>query len=302
MGKSITCKLGNGNLIDFWNYHWVGLQPLKVSFSSLFGAIQNVSGSILSSGYWVDGKWCWKVVSETDLLPSLAKEELNQLLIILAELQPFPNSLDSFSWWRNSAGFSAKSVYKWLSGSSSLGTMQNSINPSVFKKLWKVVVPSNIKFFGWRLLLDRLPKRIQLGKRGVILPNGSSCPFCSNEEESAIHLFFHCSASVQLWSKVFVWLRIPLYNLQGSVLENFGMFMYPIGNTNDKFWRILWLAATWTLWKARNDLIFNNITFDLNVLYYRLKSTLWDWLGFCNIDSIDFSLEDWLINPVECVI
>src|SRR4051812_21022365 len=122
-----------------------------------------------------------KVVSENALLSSLAREELNQLLIILAELQPFPNSLDSFSWWRDSAGFSVKSVYKWLSGSISSGTMKNYIHPSPFKKLWKVAVPSNIKFFDWRLLLDRLPTRIQLGKMGVILPNGASCPFCSNE-------------------------------------------------------------------------------------------------------------------------
>ncbi|XP_058750884.1 uncharacterized protein LOC131623907 [Vicia villosa] len=274
---------------------------LKVSFLTLFVAIQNATGSILSSGYWVDGKWCWKLVSETDLLPALASEELSNLLTILAELHPLPNELDSFIWWRDSAGFSVKSVYKWLSGSSLSGTMQNSANSSIFKKLWKVAVPSNIKFFGWRLLLDRLPTCIQLGKRGVILPNDCSCPFCSNVEESAIHLFFHCSVSVQLWTKTFVWLRIPLYNLQGSVLENFGSFVYPIGNLNDKFWRILWLAATWILWKVRNDLIFNNIAFDLNVLFCRLKATLWDWLGFCNRVSMEFSWEDWLINPAECL-
>lgn len=54
-------------------------------------------------------------------------------------------------------------------------------------------MPSKLKLFGRRLLLNALPTRSELCKRGMKhVLNGSLCPLCGVNEESVSHLFFGC--------------------------------------------------------------------------------------------------------------
>lgn len=51
---------------------------------------------------------------------------------------------------------------------------------TVLKKLWKSKVPSKIKVFGWRLVLNRLPSRVQLFKRGFLHSGMIKHVFCAS--------------------------------------------------------------------------------------------------------------------------
>ncbi|PNX80416.1 hypothetical protein L195_g036415, partial [Trifolium pratense] len=76
-----------------------------------------------------------------------------------------------------------------------------------FSRLWKSDVPSKIIVFGWRLLLNRLPTRTALHRRGILSnPFESSCVFCFRHMEDETHLFFSCYFSKVVWCKVLNWL------------------------------------------------------------------------------------------------
>lgn len=48
----------------------------------------------------------------------------------------------------------------------------------VMKVIWNAKVPSKLKLFGWRLIQDRLPTRMQLSKRDIIhSPHDKVCVF-----------------------------------------------------------------------------------------------------------------------------
>lgn len=45
--------------------------------------------------------------------------------------------------------------------------------------------------FGWRVLLDRIPARVNLALRNVLSPEASRlCVMCNRKEESALHFFY----------------------------------------------------------------------------------------------------------------
>lgn len=71
------------------------------------------------------------------------------------------------------------------------------IGPSFpWKNLWSLKLPSKIKIFSWKLLLD-LPTRQRLSRwDSSIQP---LCPLCWNAPETVDHLFATCSFVKMLW-------------------------------------------------------------------------------------------------------
>ncbi|KAJ0455782.1 putative reverse transcriptase zinc-binding domain-containing protein [Helianthus annuus] len=76
---------------------------------------------------------------------------------------------------------------------------------------WKGWVPLKCKIMVWRVLLNRLPTRVELIKRGITLPS-DSCILCDSELETTIHLFTGCFFSAEIWSRIEFWCRLsPIY-------------------------------------------------------------------------------------------
>ncbi|TYI38301.1 hypothetical protein ES332_A02G016800v1 [Gossypium tomentosum] len=122
------------------------------------------------------------------------------------------------------------------------------------------------------LAINRIPTKEFLVKRGVNLQNISiSCPWCKRDPESASHLFFKGKFIESFWIKIFNCWRIS-------------------------FWLIPIPAACWTVWLARNGLVFERRRMAL--LWIRsvydevmLQENFW-WmcLNRCRIDSIKSKL------------
>lgn len=70
-------------------------------------------------------------------------------------------------------------------------------------QLWKLKVPSNIKGFVRKLSYIVCKN---LSKRNII-PVGlkNLCNLCCLEVESAMHLFFECRRTHDLWNKCYTW-------------------------------------------------------------------------------------------------
>jgi hypothetical protein len=75
------------------------------------------------------------------------------------------------------------------------------------KKLWRTDIPSKVNVFGWWLLLGRLPTRLALYRRGVLVnPQDLLCVFCSLVGEDIPHLFFSCNFTKNIWNEVSTWI------------------------------------------------------------------------------------------------
>jgi hypothetical protein len=87
--------------------------------------------------------------------------------------------------------FSIKSCYNLLLDFCQAVVLEQEVLEAI-RKLWKNDVPSKIKVFGWRLLLQRLPTREALHNRGILNNHFDlSCVFCLQHIEDCAHLFFH---------------------------------------------------------------------------------------------------------------
>jgi hypothetical protein len=80
-----------------------------------------------------------------------------------------------------------------------------------------------------------------------------------------------------VWYKIFNWLGVVivmppnLFTLFDCVSES---------TRNSKMrrgFRLVWHSVIWLLWKARNDVIFNNTVEDLLEIVERVKILSWKW-------------------------
>lgn len=79
----------------------------------------------------------------------------------------------------------------------------NETTMEALSVLWETKVPSKIKIFSWRMLLDKLPSRKQLIRRNTIPDTVENlCSLCSSSEESITRLLFNCQISVWIWKQV----------------------------------------------------------------------------------------------------
>lgn len=88
-----------------------------------------------------------------------------------------PYLADYFSWWPDVSSFSVKATYSRLAFISTSGSHMD-VDFSDALSLMTNYVLRNIHFF-WILLLNRLPTRDQLAKRGFVYGvHNLVCPLC----------------------------------------------------------------------------------------------------------------------------
>jgi len=191
----------------------------------------------------------------------------------IAAISPIASLKDSWVWGADPKGiFSTNSAYlcvkaEHLDEDQCLG----------FQHFWDIKIPPRALVFAWRLLWDRLPTKDNLTRRHVNIEI-DLCPFCQNKTESASHLFLLCHKVMPLWWEFNSWVKEarvfhcrPMDNLlQHSTMAG-------LKDTNRR-WKIWWIAATRSIWKLRNDIIFNNQPFVISKLVDNTVFLSWSWL------------------------
>nr|GEU78347.1 RNA-directed DNA polymerase, eukaryota [Tanacetum cinerariifolium] len=69
---------------------------------------------------------------------------------------------------------------------------------------WIKYVPIKVNILAWKVHLDRLPTRVNLQHRGVLISD-SLCPICYSEDEDSAHMFFRCSLATNVSRLVCRW-------------------------------------------------------------------------------------------------
>lgn len=108
------------------------------------------------------------------------------------------NQEDQWVWTADSSViFSVSSAYRVI-----LDLQYPLQHSTFFSVIWKLKVPPKIKFFIWRIALNRVATRDNLRKRGILITDDEyKCPFCSLVEQSISHLLFQCPCSSLIWSQ-----------------------------------------------------------------------------------------------------
>ena len=106
-----------------------------------------------------------------------------------------------------------------------LAKHESGIQLDVFKYLWKVKAFPSVVTRAWRVLMDSLPTRECLGRRGVTM-NTTLCALCQIKEESCQHLFLECKHALNVWLmcyRLFDLLFVQHKNIK-SHFESFHLF------------------------------------------------------------------------------
>ncbi|KAM6589517.1 hypothetical protein CsatA_012122 [Cannabis sativa] len=155
---------------------------------------------------------------------------------------------DVWYWCKETAGFySVKSAYRHIQETK--GHWASDEGSNFWKKFWKIKVPPKVLHFAWRALTDCLATRDQLRIKHVHVT--SACVFCNDASETTYHLFIECPFSVSCWNRSAV-------SLSASISTSFFDWFAEKWSRHDGDYIAEILMVSWSIWKARNNLIWNN--------------------------------------------
>ena len=163
--------------------------------------------------------------------------------------------------------------------------MMGATQDAVFEELWKLKISAKSSVFAWRLIRDRLPTKLNLRRRQVEVSE-LLCPFFSNHEEDAAHLFFNCSKILPLWWESLSWINIVTalpQNPRDHFLHHGNGIVGGIKSTRWKCW---WVALTWTIWQQRNKIVLQNEVFNGSKVLDDAILLTWTWLKSMEKDFV----------------
>ena len=75
--------------------------------------------------------------------------------------------------------------------------------------LWEIKVVPNALMLAWKVLKGKIPTRVNLHRRGIVLPS-SMCPLCNQEEETVNRLFVECKVAYKVCVMVSKWVGVQV--------------------------------------------------------------------------------------------
>ncbi|OMO57353.1 hypothetical protein COLO4_35424 [Corchorus olitorius] len=241
-------NVGNGALINFWDEVWLNDMILKVLFPRIFSLAVNKNGKISEYGEWIDDKWVWRIHLRLNLF-GWEQNQWDELLVLLENVCLSLDFKDKLIWKHSSSGtYSAKDYYKFV-------CFSNSSPDPLWSKIWLGLAPPKVETFLWQALRGRIAVKSLLCARVLIMVENANCPICNEVPESTDYLFLECKSSWLVWQFFCAKGKVS-WVMPEDLSSAFRIWM---GVSNNSVWRMTFYAILWTLWTARNDLVFNGI-------------------------------------------
>jgi len=174
--------------------------------------------------------------------------------------------------------------------------MQSSAS---FKMLWSLSVAPSAIVSAWRILLDKLPTKLNLVRRRVQLVN-PLCPLCLDGDESTDHLFNTCRVVQQVWDQCDRWIGKVGVRDQAT-LVNFQSFCL-LGHKQsvNRALKGVWVVIVSKVWSHRNKVAFKGGVADADEIFSLALLKSWLWAKY-KMKRTSFSYSNWILYPVLCL-
>nr|KYP43089.1 Putative ribonuclease H protein At1g65750 family [Cajanus cajan] len=226
-GATITCNwfskecvrvVGNGRNTSFWRDPWCTTKPFCERYSRLFSISNNKDMSVADMKLCREAEsgwnWCWR-----RQLFQWEQSQLSLLMMDLTGVQIDDTNDDSWKWLADPSGlYSVKSGY-YIIVNASIST-----EISLHKFIWCRLVPSKVSCFAWRVMLDRIPIKVNLAKTNLLLSSNSGCVWCNQGLDTSCHIFFECSFAYQVWMLCLEWCGLFAAH-QNNFISHFEQFL-----------------------------------------------------------------------------
>ncbi|GKV36160.1 hypothetical protein SLEP1_g44321 [Rubroshorea leprosula] len=122
--------------------------------------------------------------------PIWEEEDAKELKRMIENVTITPGQPDKWEWIHSINGhYSTKTAYLML-----VKQRRELEEAELFKRIWSKILPSKVAAFNWKVMLDRIPTKTNLLKRGIAKDTeDTKCVLCENEDEDSNHLFLNCS-------------------------------------------------------------------------------------------------------------
>ncbi|XP_039058384.1 uncharacterized protein LOC120201940 [Hibiscus syriacus] len=132
-------------------------------------------------------------------------------------------------------------------------------------------------------MFGKLHIKEELSKRGVAGIEDLLCPMCGKGEESISHLFLHCEVVWVLWSRFFRGWNVS-FVVPNKVIDFLILWDELIPRST--IWKFIPRAVLWSVWKCRNEIIFQKGKVDSALLFFlaRFRTVSWFEASFKDIN------------------
>ena len=283
-------SLRNGERILFWEDCWQEDAPLLIKFPQIY--------SILPHKHLTVKEFINRWTSETlDFINKCAltsiQTELDRLAALIVRVR-LKEGEDLIVWKFDTGIFSSKacsSIFSKYSGHENNGS-------NIWKHIWSIKAPPKIKAFLWRVQWKILPTKSFLHYRLCSIPD--ECPWCGTESETISHIFWGCELSIWAWDFISSWWNVKSLRIQCSGFSLANILNAKVIPPARRIWQLVVAAVLWSIWLARNELIFSNVRIKKGVLLALIRCRVSVWgkasgiLGYGDTPV-------WKVNPQGAV-
>jgi ribonuclease HI len=148
----------------------------------------------------------------------------------------------------------------------------------VWKNLWALMVPNDVKLFAWRACHNILPTCVNLCRRKVLESN--MCPCCQREPETTIHALWTCPTAQDVWGA-----KGSFFHKCNSNATSFKGLLEEMGSNLSKANVELMVVIARRIWLRRNTLVFEGVFIHPNEVYAKAGVSLKEFHR-CNTQKI----------------
>ena len=230
----------------------------------------------------------WEEIIDVSSLSS--REEISQLEYLkqIVNEVVLQDKEDRIIWVANNNCLTSAAVYQRLT--------EFSHNNRSWSQIWCMKIPPRIKVFLWQAEHNRLPTYDLLKRRSVRFEN--LCKWCNAEEETQAHLFFQCSLAKMGWECLNKWLEVSSW--QDGVTSFSGSFQRIRVLYKHVSGSICLASMFWSIWIARNELIFRGFRISPKSLELAIKYRAFLWARAAKLISQSL-MSSWAISPAHSV-
>ncbi|GJV91510.1 RNA-directed DNA polymerase, eukaryota [Tanacetum coccineum] len=139
-------------------------------------------------------------------------------------------------------------------------------------------VPIKVNVLAWKVMVDALPTRWNLSRRGITIPS-ILCPICGMGVESSSHVFFRCEVTRQISKYLANWWNIPVPDVESYNDWKVWLDSIRFGSKLKDFLEGVWYTMWWYIWWYRNKMLFDDNPPKKSCLFDRIVASSFQW---CN--------------------